>query len=52
MLNNMFIGGGCSSGGRAGRPVIGRLLVQIPAQDWAACLSVLEQDIEPDIAHQ
>ena len=44
--------GSCSSVGRAGRLVIERLLVQIPAQGCAACQSVLEQDIEPHIAHQ
>ena len=41
--------GGCNSASRAGRPVIGRLLVQIPALSWAACRSVLEQVTEPQI---
>ena len=46
-------GGSCSSAGRAGWLVIGRLLVQIPAsrgQNWAACWSILEQDMNPKIA--
>ena len=40
---------GCSSAGRAGRLVIGRSLVQIPALGWAACWSVLEQDTVPPL---
>ena len=43
-------GGGCSSADRAGRLVIKRSLVQIPAPGRAELY--VEQDTEPHIAHQ